>query len=235
MADQAQNTDRQSAPYDVARQVRQLREKGEKPSAEQLQRLAVTSPDRAALADALQGKDAPTPFYPESQQPATPETIDAIDRFLDNFGNTTEREVEAINNAIFNPMPDYADVLAAQEQAENAPSPQAADEQDRIIDSFIKHSQEVERAQQPLSPEMTLDENELAEIAAENIDAPQDDDEGMLSESLAKIYISQGKYAPALEIIEKLFVNYPQKSIYFADQIRFLRKLNLNRQRITKN
>ncbi|MDE6378686.1 MAG: hypothetical protein K2K72_08075 [Duncaniella sp.] len=50
-----------------------------------------------------------------------------------------------------------------------------------------------------------------------------------LSESLAKIYIRQKRYDKAFEIIHTLSLNNPKKSSYFADQLRFLRKLMLNR------
>ncbi len=46
-----------------------------------------------------------------------------------------------------------------------------------------------------------------------------------LSESLAKIYIRQGKYRRAYEILSDLNLKNPEKSIYFADQLRFLRKV----------
>jgi hypothetical protein len=49
--------------------------------------------------------------------------------------------------------------------------------------------------------------------------------ESSLSESLAKIYIKQGRYERAFEIISDLNLNYPEKSVYFADQLRFLQKL----------
>ena len=45
------------------------------------------------------------------------------------------------------------------------------------------------------------------------------------SETLAKIYLKQKKYEKALEIIRKLYLLYPEKNRYFADQIRFLEKL----------
>ena len=53
-------------------------------------------------------------------------------------------------------------------------------------------------------------------------------DEAFLTESLAKIYIKQRRYSKALEIIKKLSLKYPEKNIYFADQIRFLEKLIIN-------
>ncbi len=48
------------------------------------------------------------------------------------------------------------------------------------------------------------------------------------TETLARIYIKQCKYDKAIEIIRRLSLNYPKKSRYFADQIRFLEKLILN-------
>ena len=53
-------------------------------------------------------------------------------------------------------------------------------------------------------------------------------DEGYFTETLARIYIKQGRYSKALEIIKRLNLNYPKKNAYFADQIRFLEKLIIN-------
>ena len=53
-------------------------------------------------------------------------------------------------------------------------------------------------------------------------------EEGYLTETLAKIYIKQGQYERAIEIIKRLYLNYPKKNVYFADQLRFLEKLILN-------
>ena len=51
-----------------------------------------------------------------------------------------------------------------------------------------------------------------------------------LTETLARIFIKQKKYDRALAIIRSLYLNFPEKSIYFADQIRFLEKLVRNNQ-----
>ena len=56
----------------------------------------------------------------------------------------------------------------------------------------------------------------------------EDDDSQFFSETLAKIYLRRKKYDKALEIIRKLYLLYPEKNIYFADQIRFLEKLITN-------
>ena len=55
-----------------------------------------------------------------------------------------------------------------------------------------------------------------------------DDEESYFTETLAKIYVKQGKYSKAIEIIKKLNLKYPKKNVYFVDQIRFLEKLIIN-------
>jgi len=53
-------------------------------------------------------------------------------------------------------------------------------------------------------------------------------EEEYFTETLARIYIKQGRYQKALDIIHRLSSNYPEKNVYFADQIRFLEKLIIN-------
>jgi hypothetical protein len=56
-------------------------------------------------------------------------------------------------------------------------------------------------------------------------------EDAALSESLAKMMIKNGNYRKALEIITDLSLKNPKKSIYFADQMRFLKKLIQNQQK----
>ena len=53
-------------------------------------------------------------------------------------------------------------------------------------------------------------------------------EEELFTETLARIYIKQGRYDKALRIIKTISLNYPEKNLYFADQIRFLEKLITN-------
>ena len=59
-------------------------------------------------------------------------------------------------------------------------------------------------------------------------------DEEYFTETLARIYIKQGRYQKALDIIQRLSSNFPEKNAYFADQIRFLEKLIINNNKKQK-
>ena len=192
-----------------------------------LERLAIASPDRRSLA-LITGRNSDLfdAFYPPQAPQEKPDTDDTIDRFLQNYGSNNPREIEAINNAIFNPMPDYADILAAQEQQQNpARQVEAQTKEDELIDKFIALSQQQEQAAANAAVQHHPGAVEIEEVADEEVAIPTINDGSMLSESLAKLYISQHKYSKALEIIENINLNFPEKSIYFADQIRYLRKL----------
>ena len=222
-------------PYSTLPLTLYLKRNGTAGNEDLLARLAIACPDRRALALQLgENADALARFYPADPEPETPDTDTTIDRFLDSFGHTSEKEIQAISQAIFNPMPDYADVLAAQEQGGGERHAALTDE-DQLIDRFIEQSEERERqvAQAPSQPH--VEEAEIAEIAHDNVDAPVQSDDTMFSESLAMSYIATGKFQAALEIIQHISADNPEKSIYFADQIRFLRKLVLNSKLSNQN
>ena len=236
MADADRELDRQwleqaqrQATYSVLPALLFLKHNGIEGNEDILARLSISFPDRLALALSL-GEDASriAHFYPCEAVPQTPDTNTTIDRFLDKYGKTSTAEVEAITQAIFNPTPDYADVLAAQEKEEGGLKPQQGDSQDELINQFIAEQIQLSDKAAKKQVSFSIDEQEKAEIADEVINNPTENDDSMLSESLAKMYIARHKYSQALEIIKRLSLKYPEKSIYFADQIRFLAKLVLN-------
>ncbi len=219
----------QEAPYSVLPALTYLKHNGIKGNEDVLTRLSIIFPDRQALSLILGENTAKlADFYPHEASPESPDTVTTIDRFLDNYGKTSPSEVEAITRAIFNPQPDYADVLAAQEQQEGGIQLSSSDFQDDLINKFISQQMELgeQAAQVPINA--PVGEQEKAEIAQDVIEDPTENDDSMLSESLAQMYIARKKYSQALEIIKGLSLKYPEKSIYFADQIRFLAKLVLN-------
>ena len=97
-----------------------------------------------------------------------------------------------------------------------------------LIDSFIKNEE-----QRTPGSGLNLDmettgapvPGNLAELE-ENQHKPLDD--SYFTETLAHIYVKQKRYEKALQIIKNLNLQYPEKNVYFAAQIRFLEKLIIN-------
>ena len=61
--------------------------------------------------------------------------------------------------------------------------------------------------------------------ASENAKISIQENNEIISETLAKVYTRQEHYEKAISIYKKLSLKYPQKSIYFADQINLINKL----------
>ena len=106
---------------------------------------------------------------------------------------------------------------------------EAKTKNDQLINDFIAKSKEKE-GHFPTTIIKQDNDTEIQQTQNDNVDKAEDVDASMFSESLAKIYIKQHKYSKALEIITNISLKFPEKSIYFADQIRFLKKLILNEQ-----
>ena len=161
-------------------------------------------------------KETPT----DKQNNGTNRTLTLIDQFLDSLPSDddkkgkTKRKPTPADAAV-----DYVAYLLETEEETPADAPQAMKGQ-HLIDNFIDKEQG--KIQLKETPEFLPP----VESTAENTE--KDADEGFYTETLARIYIKQGKYSKALEIIKRLNLNNPKKSVYFADQIRFLEKLIIN-------
>lgn len=231
----------ESYPYFTVPAICALRDKVPMTSVQRteiISRLAISSPDRAAVSDLIDD-DAMQflNFYPEEEENGMT-TNDTIDTFLNTFGKADSREVDALTKMIFNPTPDYASVLAAEEQRSVPTSSdldeQNVDEQDLRINRFI-----AEKKQVGVTIPVSHTSEDVIESAKEKSDKltnsepikvlpPQEVENSSLTESFAKVMIKNRNYSKALEIITNLSLNNPEKSIYFADQIRFLQKLIIN-------
>ncbi len=149
-------------------------------------------------------------------------TISLIDRFLDTLPVVDE---QTSGKSKRKPTPadaavDYvAYLLETEEENQNQVEQPSMRGQD-LIDNFINNEGGKIELKENLEFSPQLEEEE---IIAEN-----STDEGYFTETLARIYIKQGRYSKALEIIKRLNLIYPKKNAYFADQIRFLEKLIIN-------
>jgi hypothetical protein len=164
-------------------------------------------------------------FYPPQKEKTTPSTTQTIDKFLATYGSADASETETLEKLIFNPVADYSQQLARREAADLPQTEPTGNSRDDRINRFILSVRSREESQKT-SP-------------APEIKAPAPAaDNSLLSESLAKIYIKTRRYERAYEILNRLSLDFPEKNAYFADQLRFLRKLmvaeSIRRKRIDK-
>ncbi len=211
---------------------------------EELRRAAVYITDRTQLFNLVEAAHYAIRPQSETQSKATAtdgdsnkgegsegRTISLIDNFLDSIpADTTERKTDSNKRK---PTPadaaiDYVAYLidSETEQTDSTADGESAQQQtpqlkgQALIDDFINN--EGGKIQLKDKPEY------LPELNDSKQNSESGTDDGFFTETLAKIYIKQGRYSKALEIIRRLNLNYPKKNAYFADQIRFLEKLILN-------
>ena len=208
---------------------------------EELRRAAIYITDRRVLFQMIEAAHyrlAPqgsttgdTPQQQPTEEERNSRTIALIDGFLDSIPKETAADDNAEPKPRRKPTPadaavDYVAYLLESESEDDRAkdAPQLIGQE--LIDTFIN----VDKGKIVLGDDEG--EGPQAEEEAENPD--QNLEEGYFTETLARIFIKQGRYSKALEIIQRLSLQYPKKNAYFADQIRFLEKLIINNNKKNK-
>ena len=147
-------------------------------------------------------------------------TLSLIDQFLNSVPEQEHsRKEKGRQPTAADATVDYAAYLLEQDASNEGEATETTPEMrgQSLIDEFIeKDEQRIHLQEEPeYVPQLSEEGGKSTE-------------EGYFTETLARIYIKQGRYSKALEIIKRINLNYPKKSIYFADQIRFLEKLIKN-------
>ena len=151
-------------------------------------------------------------------------TVALIDSFLDSIPVEEDKETEKRKPTPADAANDYVSYLIATEkEASSNDGPQLKGQD--LIDNFLEQEQG-RILINDLSAAITEEPegHQATNIADETVN----DEEEYFTETLARIYIKQGRYQKALDIIQRLSSNFPEKNAYFADQIRFLEKLIIN-------
>ena len=142
----------------------------------------------------------------EHEQPSR--TITLIDDFIEEGGFKLHKDKEEDD----------------QEDAQEAPSAS-----DSGIASGNANASDSADASDGTNASDVADVN--ANAGAKPADAADADSGGVFTETLARIYIKQGKYERAYQIIDRLYKQHPQKSAFYVDQLCFLEKLMLNEKK----
>ena len=212
---------------------------------EELSTTAVLCPDRRKLFYLIYNEEyhkllvQPEEFSGDGKD----RTEELLDSFLTSLGEHDMQGTTVAGEGLNVVLSDYLSYLESLgEDAVTEPTEDQKLQHHDIIDAFIEkaasdtlfrpdHSQAGERDQIPMRErdQIPVGESDQKPVGEpDEIPADEEDGSEFLTETLAKIYIKQKKYAEALTIIKQLSLNFPKKSIYFADQIRFLEYLILN-------
>ena len=197
---------------------------------EELRRAAIYITDRRVLFDMIEAahyrlqtksqRPQVSDNNPQASAPSENRTISLIDNFLDSIPKEEQTGGKKRKPTPADAAVDYVAYLLETEGADEQPEEVPAMRGQNLIDIFINSDKKkFSLADVPL-PE--TEEEKEDEKTTEGVE------EEYFTETLARIYIKQGRYSKALEIIRRLSLQVPKKNAYFADQIRFLEKLIIN-------
>ena len=155
--------------------------------------------------------------YEETTDDSESRTVSLIDNFLE-----AQTPVSPVSHPI-DAKQEYIGYLLQQESRQGTQRQEALPMNGGgVVEDFLENEH----------GRIVLDDNledEHNESQSDDSNVHENDENNeILTEIMAGIYIKQGKYENAVKIIRQLSLKYPKKNRYFADQIRFLEKLIIN-------
>jgi len=192
----------------------------------ELEQMTVYIPDRRKLFILIEDK-----LYGQSSITMEKET-ERTDAFalIDSFLSSQAQSFDETDASLLFHAPISADYLLLSKGPEAAEE-SVGFEHDDLIESFIEDSKKRTHRASSVLGQRTA-QGSLVAKNDDDVDSAIQQDESFFTETLAYIYIKQKRYERALQIIRKLNLKYPEKNVYFADQISFLEKLIINDNKI---
>lgn len=194
----------------------------------ELRTAALFVPDRRVLFDLVEslnyepvltkGDSAPVQSEKSSGRNTESRTLDLIGQFLQKTENTSAdggRRPRTID-----PISDYVSLLEDLDDVESEGETENANDP---VSTYLTTHKEGDRITLP-DAEISTSETENAEKMADEPEVQENIREEYFTETLAKVFIKQGNFERAIEILTKINLENPRKNAYFADQIRFLQK-----------
>ena len=221
-----------------------------------LRQYALMVADRAVLFEMVEGMNYNIPVQKMEDETVAADgdrTMILIDSFLKQLPDTEDKgDLQADYSAFLEQLPDIEEEAESESQQSGVESQESRvrSQESAGKDSLSKIERLPFRAeaydngqwsmvngQSKIDDEFTVSgiRRSLAEaddqLPAELID-DDDDKEEYFTEAMAAVYIKQHKFEQALEIIKAISADNPKKSVYFAEQIRYLELLiRLNRNK----
>lgn len=200
---------------------------------EELRRAAVYMTDRNTIFQMIEAAHYQI-RQQEQQEKTAPKdenrTVELIDFFLDSIPDEENGEKEHRKPTPADAAVDYVSYLL-ETSGDNMDGQTPEMKGQDLIDNFL----EQERGRILLNelPQSEPVENRRDDQNPADVNSGDEEvEEEYFTETLARIYIKQGRYQKALDIIKRLNEQFPHKNAYFADQIRFLEKLIINNKKI---
>ena len=213
---------------------------------EELRRAAIYISDRKVIFQMVEAahyqlkSEASANRRAESGKPKSDRTSSLIDHFLHSIPTEAEeREKETEEKRKPTPADAAVDYVAYLMETETETEHEQPSRTIALIDDFIeeggfklhKDKEEDEEESEVMETKEEMEEKkETAEADTSEAQAASENG-GIFTETLARIYIKQGKYERAYQIIDRLYKQHPQKSAFYVDQLRFLEKLMLNEKK----
>ncbi|MDR1645527.1 MAG: hypothetical protein LBS05_06880 [Tannerellaceae bacterium] len=186
----------------------------------ELKKTAIYIPDRRMLYMLIEEVRLIMGEPGHAQLPETGDPFELIDQFLNKLGDEPDPGI-VFRQPISS---DYTPFLTGDGEASVDAPPLKHEE---LINDFLDEEQQSQRFRRMKADDTEYETPESIE-QLQNKSGLQSLNDSYFTETLARIFIKQKRYDKALQIIKNLSLNYPEKNIYFADQIRFLEKLIIN-------